>query len=364
MHATIFIIAPAITPDGPVRGAIALAKSLSAFYKVVFISLKGGDSSLLAFKEKMNIDLMNLGSIKGWRSKRSEVLKKMSRNRNLNIIISYCFSADAFSFTFKNRAIICASIRANNYNNYRHSYGFLGLMLAFVHYKMLRWFDRVYSLDSVMANAIRKYSGCDAVSVGNFIDEELTLNFRKAFVCEGTIKLIFVGSLTERKQPLLFLEALKKLTLAGYNVEGILLGDGPMRDVVETFITKEGLKSHVTVLGFLKNPLDLIASSDIFVLPSLSEGAPRAALEALFLGLPCVLRDVDGNSQIINNGITGALFGNNDELPDAIIRAIKILDVLRAEHIQIKPNLLRHNNTKEFAISRIKSDIRSLISGV
>ena len=50
------------------------------------------------------------------------------------------------------------------------------------------------------------------------------------------------------------------------------------------------------------------------VLPSFSEGVSRSALEALFLGVPCVLRDVDGASELIHDGINGYLFNENSEL--------------------------------------------------
>jgi glycosyltransferase involved in cell wall biosynthesis len=56
------------------------------------------------------------------------------------------------------------------------------------------------------------------------------------------------------------------------------------------------------------------------VLPSLSEGTPRSALEALHLGVPCVLRAADGNSELIASEQQGALFEEDAALPDTIAR--------------------------------------------
>ena len=59
------------------------------------------------------------------------------------------------------------------------------------------------------------------------------------------------------------------------------------------------------------------------IIPSLSEGVSRAALEALYLGVPCIMRDVDGNSELISSGVNGELFVNNDELSELMINTAK-----------------------------------------
>ena len=71
-------------------------------------------------------------------------------------------------------------------------------------------------------------------------------------------------------------------------------------------------------------PVPVVAAADVFVLPSLSEGVSRAALEALHLGLPCVLRDADGNGALVRSGVNGELFATDADLPDAIDRAIDL----------------------------------------
>ena len=55
------------------------------------------------------------------------------------------------------------------------------------------------------------------------------------------------------------------------------------------------------------------------VLPSLSEGLSRASLEALYLGVPCVLRAVDGNAELIREGVNGTLFRETASLAGAMM---------------------------------------------
>jgi len=71
--------------------------------------------------------------------------------------------------------------------------------------------------------------------------------------------------------------------------------------------------------GYVLNPFSQIANADVMIVPSLSEGVSRAALEALYLGIPCVMRDIDGNSELISSGINGELFLNNNDLAEKLL---------------------------------------------
>ena len=70
----------------------------------------------------------------------------------------------------------------------------------------------------------------------------------------------------------------------------------------------------ITLYGRLDNPNKLVKNFDVFLLPSYSEGTSRAAMEALYLGLPCVMRDVDSNSDLIKGKGQGFLITNYNEL--------------------------------------------------
>ena len=67
-------------------------------------------------------------------------------------------------------------------------------------------------------------------------------------------------------------------------------------------------------------------SSDIFVLPSLSEGMPNALVEAMSSSLPCITTNLKNiNSQIIDHGLNGYLFkiNNKKKLEKYLIKLIK-----------------------------------------
>jgi glycosyltransferase involved in cell wall biosynthesis len=76
----------------------------------------------------------------------------------------------------------------------------------------------------------------------------------------------------------------------------------------------------VRFLGVRQDVPNLLAISDLFVLPSLWEGLPNSVLEAMAAGLPVVATNVDGSPEVVVDGETGVLVPPADPvaLADAI----------------------------------------------
>lgn len=71
----------------------------------------------------------------------------------------------------------------------------------------------------------------------------------------------------------------------------IFVGDGPDRSKFEQKLTNMGLQRNCVFVGFQSSPVAYLNASDIFVLPSISEGAPVSLLEAQASGLRCFVSD-------------------------------------------------------------------------
>lgn len=75
-------------------------------------------------------------------------------------------------------------------------------------------------------------------------------------------------------------------------IKVLIVGDGPQMKELKEQVRIKGLEDRVIFLGFRKDVPKVLVSTDIFVLPSLSEGLPRALLEAMAAGKACIVTDI------------------------------------------------------------------------
>jgi glycosyltransferase involved in cell wall biosynthesis len=323
MKQDIFILVPSPHPTGPVKGAFALANALVPIRRVVLVYLKDGpgvDANLDTRVEEISL----ANSPGGWWGRLriyKRLLQECGGRENVSSL-SMCLSADIFNRFCSEVAVIFSSVRGNLPQNYRHDYGMLGTYLAAIHLLVLRSFDHVVAMTEAMATQIYSIAGVRPKIIGNFVDEQAIECFRCAtpHVTE-VLRFVYVGSLTHRKQPTLIVEAIRILVSQGYDVKLDLIGDGPLRESISAMVVKNDLQEYVHLHGQVGNPYPLIAEADAFVLPSRSEGVSRAALEALHLGVPCVLRNVDGNSELLSNPMAGQLFSSDLDLSRVMVEA-------------------------------------------
>jgi len=87
----------------------------------------------------------------------------------------------------------------------------------------------------------------------------------------------------------------------------VMVGDGPDRAEAEDESRKCGVEGRVQFLGKIDNVAPLLASADLFLLPSTSESFGLSALEALASGVPVVGTNAGGMPEVVRNGETGVL---------------------------------------------------------
>jgi glycosyltransferase involved in cell wall biosynthesis len=129
---------------------------------------------------------------------------------------------------------------------------------------------------------------------------------------KSVTNLIHVGGFTFEKNHIGLLRIYKQIKSAIPNARLWLIGEGPLRSVMEDQVIRENLKD-VEWVGSVANPLDYIASASALLLPSIIEGLPGVILEAMYCRTPVVAYDVGGISEVIKNGETGWLVKANDE---------------------------------------------------
>src|SRR5262249_53589832 len=116
-------------------------------------------------------------------------------------------------------------------------------------------------------------------------------------------RLVFVGSLANRHKGLdVAIDALARCRREGTHVALTVLGDGIERRGLEARARTLGLGEGIRFLGQLpagRAVRSVLEASDLFVLPSRTEGLPRAMLEAMAAGTPALASRVGGSAELL-----------------------------------------------------------------
>lgn len=129
---------------------------------------------------------------------------------------------------------------------------------------------------------------------------------------KDTLVVGTVSCLKPQKSPQDFIKLAAMVTKEFPNVKFILAGDGRLRRRSEALIKKLKLESKVILAGWRKDIHRVYQAMDVFVLTSLWEGLPVAALEAMASSVPVVATDTGGITEAVNNGYSGFLVLRRD----------------------------------------------------
>ena len=138
------------------------------------------------------------------------------------------------------------------------------------------------------------------------INEPSTADF---FNDESKTTFVAAGRLTSQKGFELLIKAVA-LT-QNPNIKLAILGDGPLKESLQTLIQSLNLDKNVILMGFQSNPYAWISRADAFILSSYYEGFPNVILEALACGTPVISTPAPGGCQEILGDIQGCYLADN-----------------------------------------------------
>ncbi|MES7612140.1 glycosyltransferase family 4 protein, partial [Cutibacterium acnes] len=160
---------------------------------------------------------------------------------------------------------------------------------------------------------------------------------------DKSLNLISVGRLEGEKGHRDLIEA---ISLIDFDVEVTIIGDGSLKESLENYSNE--LRVNAKFVGAVTDRdylFELLASSDIFVIPSHTEGMPRSLLEAMAIGLPCLGTSVGGIPEVLDSNM---LFSPND--PNSCARKIsELISNKSLIEMQSKRNIdfIRKNYSKK-----------------
>lgn len=126
-----------------------------------------------------------------------------------------------------------------------------------------------------------------------------------------SLTVFTLGRINYQKGPDLFNEVASMLP----DVKFVWIGDGPLRDKLKS--------PNITITGWMdrREALKVSASADIFILTSLWEGLPISLLESMYMKKLCIVSDVIGNHDVIQNEVNGYVCKGAEEFVTDIQKA-------------------------------------------
>lgn len=121
------------------------------------------------------------------------------------------------------------------------------------------------------------------------------------------ILAINVARLAPAKNHMMLLEAFRKISAKYSQINLILVGDGPMRRMLENQAKALDIGTKVLFRGMVIEPEPFLRAADIFVSSSDREGLPVSLLEAMREGLPVVATRAGGVPEVVDDSVNGYL---------------------------------------------------------
>ena len=156
----------------------------------------------------------------------------------------------------------------------------------------------------------------NGVDVTHFDPNIQDINAKASEIRNGFegIAFVFVGRLVGDKGVNELVEAFDKLCKQKGDIRLYLVGGreenlDPLKETTLNIIS-----SNKSIIDCGKQPdvRPYLAASDVFILPSYREGFPNVVLEASAMGLPCIVTDVNGATDAIQNGTNGLIIPKRD----------------------------------------------------
>lgn len=264
-------------------------------------------------------------------------LGKLIRLNKIDLIQSHEFTMNCYATLAAKRAGIPIVCTAHGKNYYPERY-----------YRRwaYRWAARNASAFVAVSENLKMFL-CKEIGVRN--DEILTIlngvdlnHFDNPSYDRGPIRaslgiankmhvVITVAALFKVKGHIDLLNAASRLCQSRKDIVFLIVGEGSLEESLREQTKNLRISNNVKFLGFRSDVPQLLAASDVFVLPSYSEGMPISIIEAMAAGLPIVATNVGGIPEVVENGANGYLVepGEPEALANKISTIVANRDVAR-----------------------------------
>lgn len=189
-------------------------------------------------------------------------------------------------------------------------------------------------------------------------DPEIIREFKREVSLPDRCRIIAgVFRLSDEKQPLVFLEVVRRVLSRLPDVYIVIAGIGPLEAELREFITLHGMRERVYLLGRRSDVPTVLSAADLLLLTSRQEGTPNVLLEAQWLQCPVVSTRAGGAVDAVAHGESGFLVdvGDVDGIESAVMNILSD-DKLAGKMSQAGPEFIK----KKFSVDRMVQETISV----
>jgi glycosyltransferase involved in cell wall biosynthesis len=182
---------------------------------------------------------------------------------------------------------------------------------------------------------------------------------QKKYITNEKLHLLAVGRLTSQKNyPQLF-DVIRKIKENNIDIHLDIYGDGELKSELQYLSKELNLQQNIVFKGFIKDWIQFANKYDMYILMSDFEGLSIATLEAMSVGLPCIVKPVGELDNYIIDGITGVKINTSAEAAREIIRIYKDINISEELGNNAR-NYIESNHSKKNFILKLAAARKSL----
>jgi glycosyltransferase involved in cell wall biosynthesis len=172
--------------------------------------------------------------------------------------------------------------------------------------------------DELVALGVAPREKFSVIRLGIPLDDRLSdpapdVDYRRLYgIAPGLFVVGWVGRMTAVKDTGAVLEIVRALKDRGVDAALCMVGDGPDRERLEQVAHELGIARSCFFVGYQPDVAGFYRLFDAFLLPSVNEGTPVSAIEALATGTPVVANRVGGVPDVVRDGLDGYLVASGD----------------------------------------------------
>ncbi len=176
---------------------------------------------------------------------------------------------------------------------------------------------------------------------------------------DKALSFVFIGSLVKGKRPLLAIKIVEQLKKEGKSIFLELYGDGILKEELQEYITRKKLEDIVILKGNQKKDVikRVLKKTHFLLLPSKSEGWPKAVAEAMFFGTIPIATKVSCVPTMLNHGRRGILIESN-----VTSATNSIIEHLKSNDLKVMSKLAS-NWSQNYTLDTFETEISKLING-